>query len=107
MIVYSSKQQQLSVKIFKPDNQTVRDVLLMSFFIRSQNFRGNKDHVSVAENVFDPAIRARFVRIYPRSWHIHISMRVEFYGTALRKYHHLASDSFSETAARIPTPFLV
>lgn len=31
-----------------------------------------------------PAIKAQFVRIYPKSWYSYIAMRVELYGCRLR-----------------------
>ena len=34
----------------------------------------------IVTNRFRSPIRARFMRLYPRTWHGHISMRVEFYG---------------------------
>ena len=49
-------------------------------------FIGNKDRNSVKSNVFDPPIRARYVRIYPLAWVGHMSLRAEFYGLSLRKY---------------------
>lgn len=45
-----------------------------------QVFRGNSDRNTVVENYISPAIIAKFVRILPRAWHNHISMRFELYG---------------------------
>ncbi|EDO45371.1 predicted protein, partial [Nematostella vectensis] len=45
-----------------------------------QVFAGNFDRNTVVTRLFKPAIRARFIRINPRSWYHHISMRLEFYG---------------------------
>ena len=36
--------------------------------------------------IFDPPIKARYVRIYPIAWVGHMSLRAEFYGITLRKY---------------------
>ena len=40
----------------------------------------NTDRNSVIVNELIRPIKARFVRIYPVSWHGHMSMRMEFYG---------------------------
>ena len=45
-----------------------------------QVFRANQDRHSVVKNTLKPVIVARFIRIHPKSWNIHISMRAEFYG---------------------------
>lgn len=45
-----------------------------------QVFRGNSDRNTVVENYISPVIIAKFVRILPRTWHNHISMRFELYG---------------------------
>ncbi|EDO48092.1 predicted protein, partial [Nematostella vectensis] len=42
-------------------------------------FRGNRDRNSLKENLFDPPFTARYVRIYPWTWHKHISLRAEFF----------------------------
>lgn len=52
---------------------------------RLKVFQGNRDHFSIKENTFDPPIRARFVRLYARTWINHISMRLEFYGQRASK----------------------
>ena len=43
-------------------------------------FTGNRDRNTVVTNPFNPAIRARYIRVCPWGWYRHISMRVEFYG---------------------------
>ncbi|CAB4032973.1 partial [Paramuricea clavata] len=43
-------------------------------------FRGNSDRSSIVNRVVTPSIKARFIRIHPRVFHHHISMRAEFYG---------------------------
>ncbi|XP_068717618.1 uncharacterized protein [Montipora capricornis] len=43
-------------------------------------FRGNNDRYSVVTETIDPPIIARYVRVKPRAWHRHISLRLEFYG---------------------------
>jgi hypothetical protein len=35
---------------------------------------------TIVKNTLEPVIAARFIRIHPRSWQNHISMRVEFNG---------------------------
>ena len=41
---------------------------------------GNYDANSIVYHDISPALKARFIRVHPRSWARHISMRVEFYG---------------------------
>ena len=41
---------------------------------------GNRDRNTVVINPFNPAIRARYIRVCPWGWYRHISMRVELYG---------------------------
>ena len=55
---------------------------LFSFycFPFAQIFQGNSERQLIVTNRFRSPIRARFVRIYPRTWHGHISMRIELYG---------------------------
>ena len=55
--------------------------------ISLQIFIGNSDRNTIKGNVFDPPIKARYVRIYPTAWVNHISLRAEFYGLPLRKYY--------------------
>ncbi|CAB4026958.1 Hypothetical predicted protein [Paramuricea clavata] len=43
-------------------------------------FNGNTDKHSVVHNVISPPIVARYIRLEPKSWNGHISLRVEFYG---------------------------
>lgn len=45
-----------------------------------QYFQGNRDQHSLVCNVLNPPVIARFMRIIPRGWYRHISMRIEFYG---------------------------
>ncbi|CAH3022885.1 unnamed protein product [Porites evermanni] len=45
-----------------------------------QMFPGNSDRNTVVYNRLYPSFKSRFVRIYPKQWHGHISMRVELYG---------------------------
>ena len=53
--------------------------------ISLQVFIGNSDRNTIKGNVFDPPMKARYVRIYPTAWVNHISLRAEFYGLPLRK----------------------
>ncbi|XP_027044413.1 uncharacterized protein LOC113672335 [Pocillopora damicornis] len=43
-------------------------------------FIGNTDRDTVVTHHLNPPIRAHYVRFLPKSWHRHISMRVELYG---------------------------
>ena len=55
----------------------------LRFFFKllfSQVFRGNRDPRSIVTEVVSPAIVSRYIRIHPRKWKNHISMRVDFLG---------------------------
>ena len=52
----------------------------ISLFSLSQLFRGNYDIYHTVSHKIIPPIKARFVRIHPRSWYSYIAMRVELYG---------------------------
>ncbi|XP_078353361.1 uncharacterized protein LOC144638092 isoform X2 [Oculina patagonica] len=43
-------------------------------------FTGNRDRNSVVKHNVSPNIEARFLRLHPKTWHNHISMRMELYG---------------------------
>ncbi|XP_068726460.1 uncharacterized protein, partial [Montipora capricornis] len=47
---------------------------------RTRVFQGNSERQIIVMNRFLSPIRARFVRLYPRTWYGHISMRMELYG---------------------------
>lgn len=52
----------------------------MFFFFIFQIFPANNDRNSVVAHVLTPHIYARYVKIKPRTWFRHISMRFEVYG---------------------------
>jgi len=41
---------------------------------------GNIDRDTVVKHDLIPVIKARYVRIYPQTWHIHIALRFELFG---------------------------
>ncbi|XP_028409028.1 uncharacterized protein LOC114531613 isoform X2 [Dendronephthya gigantea] len=43
-------------------------------------FRGNTDRDTVVANALSPAIRAQYIRIYPKEYNDHRAMRLEFIG---------------------------
>jgi hypothetical protein len=43
-------------------------------------FTGNSDQNTVVTNVLDPPITARYIRLLPKTWEGHISLRLELYG---------------------------
>ena len=45
-----------------------------------QVFIANVDLSSIVKNALQPVIVARFIRIHPKTWQNHISMRMEFDG---------------------------
>ncbi|KAL9978372.1 hypothetical protein ACROYT_G015875 [Oculina patagonica] len=46
-------------------------------------FQGNTDKDTVVAHVFPQHIRARFIRIWPKTWKERVSMRAELYGCSL------------------------
>ncbi|KAL9958573.1 hypothetical protein ACROYT_G035603 [Oculina patagonica] len=42
-------------------------------------FNANSDQNTIVYNLINPIILARYIRVLPKTWHGHISMRVEFY----------------------------
>ncbi|EDO48079.1 predicted protein, partial [Nematostella vectensis] len=57
---------------------TVRECILRPSL--DATFVGNHDRKGVMSHAFRYPIFARYVRIHPRGWRSHISMRVELYG---------------------------
>ena len=51
-----------------------------------QVFNSNTDLDSVVHHSLPKAITARCIRVHPKTWHSHISMRVEFHGCYIGKY---------------------
>ena len=49
-------------------------------------FSGNSDQNTAVKNAFDPPIVARYIRIHPKSYHTHVSMRAEFRGCSGGKH---------------------
>ncbi|KAL9955598.1 hypothetical protein ACROYT_G036941 [Oculina patagonica] len=45
-----------------------------------QIFTGNSDRYTVVRNQLDRPVITRYIRIHPKTWKGHISMRTEFYG---------------------------
>jgi hypothetical protein len=43
-------------------------------------FTGNTNQNSIVKHALKPAIIARYIRVRPKTWHGHISMRMELYG---------------------------
>ncbi len=48
--------------------------------IDGKKFPGNKDRNSKVTTTFSKPVMARYIRIYPQTWHKHISMRVDMIG---------------------------
>lgn len=53
-------------------------------FLLFQLFRGNYDIYHTVTHRIIPPIKARFVRLHPRSWRSYIAIRVELYGCRAR-----------------------
>ncbi|CAB4019932.1 Hypothetical predicted protein [Paramuricea clavata] len=53
---------------------------LNAFLFYPQLFPGNTDKNTIIRNALSPAIRAQFIRIYPKEFRDHRAMRLEFIG---------------------------
>ena len=53
--------------------------IFLSLFLL-QRFRANYDIYHTVAQRISPNIRARYVRIHPKTWRSYIAMRVELYG---------------------------
>ena len=49
-------------------------------YVFLQMFVGNSDANTVVKHHLTPPIKARYIRLTPTAWDIHISMRMELYG---------------------------
>ena len=57
---------------------TEHHLRMTSFF--SQVFDANRDQNTIVHNELEPPIFGQYIRILPKSWRSHISMRVELFG---------------------------
>ena len=57
----------------------------VSCIFEIQVFDGNTDGDSVVYHSLPTAITTRYIRVHPKTWHSHISMRVEFHGCYIGK----------------------
>ncbi|PFX15365.1 G-protein coupled receptor GRL101 [Stylophora pistillata] len=48
--------------------------------LKSQEFTGNMDRDTIVHHKLNPAIKARYIRLQPLTWHNWISLRMELYG---------------------------
>ena len=56
----------------------------------------NVDDKSIVKNALAPVIVARFIRIHPKTWNNHISMRAEFLGCFEGIYFYYFSNICSQ-----------
>ncbi|XP_019622320.1 PREDICTED: lactadherin-like [Branchiostoma belcheri] len=65
-------------------------------------FPGNADMNTPVTNLLDNPIAARYVRFYPQTWHIHMSMRVEILGCSTDiRITSPTSDGYTEFVAEV------
>lgn len=50
-------------------------------------FQGNADKDTLMENLIDPPIVARKIKLHPTAWHQHVGLRAEFFGFAAPEDH--------------------
>ena len=55
-------------------------LIVKSSHFMLQVFGGNSDRHSIVSHVLAKPLITRYIRIHPKAWQGHISMRVEFYG---------------------------
>ncbi|KAK3706072.1 hypothetical protein QZH41_014681 [Actinostola sp. cb2023] len=56
------------------------DPMFLTLYNNGKVFRGNMDRNSVVKNMFNPPIKARYIRVLVRYWHRWPAMRIELYG---------------------------
>jgi hypothetical protein len=56
------------------------DVAKLVDYEKGKIFKGNSDKNTVVLNVLNPPIITRYIRLLPKSWYKHLSMRFELYG---------------------------
>jgi len=76
------------------------------FFLHSQLFQANRDQNSIMKNAINPPILARYVKLNPRGWYRHISMRVEYYGCVAGELTSLFSFSILKLSVKLITQTL-
>ena len=62
-------------------------VFIIAFPIKY--FVGNYDGESIVTRTLTPPIVARYVRVHPRGWYRHISMRLELHGCTPGEKHYV------------------
>ncbi|XP_075431297.1 lactadherin isoform X2 [Ascaphus truei] len=67
-------------KVAYSDNGTAWNIYKDSRTKTDKVFLGNNDNYSHKKNIFSPPFSARFLRIFPHSWHERITLRVELLG---------------------------
>ena len=72
----------------KPLNETIFVITFGSVFFL-QIFQGNSDRYFVVVHRLRPTIKARYIRIHPRTWYSYIAMRIELYGCRLGENSHV------------------
>ena len=63
-------------------------IVLVDFTVKTsfslQIFTGNWDKETVKKHELNPSFEARYVRVYPKTWHSHICLRWEIYGCIIQ-----------------------
>ena len=57
---------------------------LFTLVFALQTFTGNRDMETVNKHELDRPFEARYVRVYPKTWHTHVSLRWEVYGCPIK-----------------------
>ena len=81
--MFSCKRDTIRHLCGAPAGLTLVFILL---YILVQLFPANKDRNTVVKKYFKRPFLARFVKLHPYSWHGHISIRVELYGSLIDKF---------------------
>ena len=58
----------------------ISNMFIRFFIVFLQVLVGNSDSETVVKHGLTPPIKARYIRLTPTAWNVHISMRMELYG---------------------------
>ena len=79
LLVNSQRFEKRQAHSFLP-SRSYSVIMIEKGSINLQVYNANSDRNSVIVNTLIQPIEARFIRVYPESWHGHMSMRMELYG---------------------------
>lgn len=93
---------EITIDLFTAFHQLIYTNLAIVFI---QIFLGNRNQNDLVSHELIPPIQARYIRVIPESWHIHIALRVEFYGCLASKNSSSSSFCYSLPSVLVSTPY--